>query len=243
MRLTVLGNAGRYLAPLSGGSGYLVEAAGARIVLDCGSGVRDALARLGSPPPPLDAVVLSHFHHDHVADLVPVMRHLRPGGRLVVPAGERARLDRLAEAFAFEGPFEVPGGVFEAAPGASLTVGDARLRFSENRHGVACVATRVEAEGKALVYASDTAPCDALRDLAHRADLLLMHALLPTVAPDAEHARIHATAATAAALAVASGAGRLVLSHRFHESKDSDMLFEARMAKVQLARDHGVIEV
>src|SRR4029077_6322872 len=62
-------------APASGNpgeacSGYLVSAGGSRILLDCGPGVLSSL--LARDAAPLDAIVLSHLHYDHVADLIPL---------------------------------------------------------------------------------------------------------------------------------------------------------------------------
>ena len=235
MHLRVLGNTGRYLAPLSGGSGYLVESGGTRVLLDCGGGVRDALVRLGVER--IDAMVVSHFHHDHVLDLI-TMRELLPEGvPLLLPPGEAERLQDLARAFAFRGPFEVGGPVVEAA--GPMDVGRLRLSFAPTRHSAPSFATRLEdAEGAALVYASDTAPCAPLADLARRCDLLLMHALMPSVDPVSSHARRHSTAETAAQVAAEAGAGALLLSHRWVGSADADMLAAAKgHPRVELAQD------
>ena len=60
MRLTVLGCNGPYPAPEGACSGYLVEAEGAALQLDLGSGV---LARLTGrmPPEELTALLFSHW--------------------------------------------------------------------------------------------------------------------------------------------------------------------------------------
>lgn len=237
VRLTVLGNTGRYLAPLAGGSGYLVEAEGARVLLDCGGGVREACARLGVER--LDMVVLSHFHFDHVQDFVTLRAALDAGTTVVLPPGEARRLDALAQAYVFDGPFDLPGPLVEAREGEALRAGPLRLTFAPTQHSAPSFATRIDGPEGSLVYASDTAPCEGLRRLARGCDLLLMHALIPRVEPHAEHARIHSTAETAAALAAEAGAKRLLLSHRWHGSHDADMLAAAlpHFAGVELARD------
>lgn len=246
MKLTVLGNPARYLAPLSGGSSYLVEAGSARILLDAGPGARAALADLD--PGAIDAVWISHMHHDHVLDLPTIGAALDDDVRMWMPLGERRRLDALAEAYAWTSPFSTPTGqgtLAEATDASEATLRGARIRFAKTQHSAPSMAIRIDADGKSLVYASDTAPCDALRRLARGADLLLMHTLLPTVEPESEHARIHSTAETAGALAREVGARTLLLSHRFHGSGDGEMreAAAASFGRVELARDEGVYEV
>ena len=75
MRLTVLGCNGPYPAPEGACSGYLVEAEGAALQLDLGSGV---LARLTGrmPPEELTALLFSHWHGDHCSDLLPLIYRL-----------------------------------------------------------------------------------------------------------------------------------------------------------------------
>ena len=92
LTLTVVGCGPAWTNPGEPCSSYLVEAGGARILLDCGSGAFAALQELD--PRPLDAVVLSHLHFDHCADLIPfgysrMYAGLRewPPPRLLAPPG------------------------------------------------------------------------------------------------------------------------------------------------------------
>jgi ribonuclease BN (tRNA processing enzyme) len=235
MRVTVLGNAGDYLAPGSRGSGYLVEGdGGERVLLDCGGGIADALLDLR-----LDALVLSHFHHDHVLDLMRIKDGLPKGMPILLPPGERTRLDDLARAFAFRGPLTPPGPVLEAT--GAHRVGGLELRFARTEHSAPSVATRIGG----FVYASDTTACASLLDLARGCDALVMHTLLPTVDAESSHAKRHATAETAGRLAAEAGARRLILSHRYHESRDADMLARAGAShpRVELAQTRDVLHI
>ena len=87
MRLTIVGCAGSFPGPDSAASCYLVEAdddAGRRwrVLLDLGSGALGPLQR-HLPLADLDAVLLSHLHPDHCADLCGLYVALRynPAGR------------------------------------------------------------------------------------------------------------------------------------------------------------------
>ncbi len=124
MQLTVLGTRSGMPAEGQPSSGYLVGAAGTRLLLDCGPGITTALSAV-VPAESLDAVVISHMHADHCYDLLPLgksLLHARaaralaetdlepmqalaaldasaPGVPLYVPVGGRAVLDRLAALF------------------------------------------------------------------------------------------------------------------------------------------------
>src|SRR3954452_3532193 len=73
MRLTVLGGSGGF--PGAGGacSGYLIEHGGVRLLVDPGYAIVPRLLEV-LPAEALDAVLVSHGHPDHVADLNPLLR-------------------------------------------------------------------------------------------------------------------------------------------------------------------------
>ena len=68
MRLTVLGCAGSGPGPTSPASSYLITAGDTRLLVDLGNGSFGVLQR-HLDPWLLDAVVLSHLHADHCADM------------------------------------------------------------------------------------------------------------------------------------------------------------------------------
>ena len=73
MKLTILGKYGPY--PAAGGacSGYLIEQGGNHVLIDCGSGVLSRLQQVCKIHD-LSAIVLSHLHSDHMADML-VLRY------------------------------------------------------------------------------------------------------------------------------------------------------------------------
>ena len=70
MRLTVIGSSPAWPNPGSAHSGYMLDADGSRVLLDCGPGVLGRL-REQSRWPEVDAIAITHWHLDHWGDLVP----------------------------------------------------------------------------------------------------------------------------------------------------------------------------
>jgi ribonuclease BN (tRNA processing enzyme) len=212
--LHVLGCATAGGSPGEPCSGYLVTAGGSRILLDCGPGIVSSL--LARDAAPLDAIVLSHLHFDHIGDLIPLGYAHTIGLAtewkapvLYAPPGGAARIAALCEAGG-AGPdhlAECGIGLVEYDPAAALSVGDAKLTFRELVHPGTSHAIRVEANGGTLVFSGDTAVTPGLGEHAAGADLLLSEATaLPSSA-------VHLPATEAGRIAREAGCKALVLTH------------------------------
>ena len=62
------------LGSSSEGNGLLVEADGTRVLVDCGFGIRDTVARLsriGVSPDTVSAIIVTHEHSDHIGGVAP----------------------------------------------------------------------------------------------------------------------------------------------------------------------------
>ena len=73
-RLVLLGTGTCQLEDGRAASSALIELDGLRLVFDCGRGVAARLVELGYRQDQLCHVVVSHFHADHVSDLIPLMQ-------------------------------------------------------------------------------------------------------------------------------------------------------------------------
>ena len=98
----------------------------------------------------------------------------------------------------------VVGGQEIALQGAGF-----RLFTADTVHSRPCLALRFEEPdaGRAIVYSADTEPCDAVRELARGAAVLIHEATTPEPFPG------HTTPRQAGEVAAAAGASELVLVH------------------------------
>ncbi|MGH9064426.1 MAG: MBL fold metallo-hydrolase [Acidimicrobiales bacterium] len=206
LTVTVLGCDGGYPGPGGAASGYLVQGGGATVWLDAGHGTLANLQRHVDVED-LDAVVLSHEHPDHWADLEGLAVILgyelgRKGLAVHAPAGLRARV------------YHDPPGFYdwcEVADGDRAEVGGLVLRFSRTDHGPETLAVRVDGEGRSLGYSADTGPGWSLAALGGGLDLALCEA---TYLESAVGSGRHLTAHQAGAMARDAGVSRLVVTHR-----------------------------
>ncbi|NHA68776.1 MBL fold metallo-hydrolase, partial [Phycicoccus flavus] len=222
MRLTVVGCSGSFPGPGSPASCYLVRAEHEgrtwNLLLDLGSGALGALQR-HLDPADLDAVVLSHLHPDHCADVLGlyVTRKYRPqgplGGRLAVH-GPSGTAERLAHMYHGIGPggMDAELDVRVVRHGEPFVVGPFTVGPVAVEHPVEAYGYRVEAGGRVLAFTGDTDDCPNLDLLLAGADV----ALLDSAFVDGRDPvrGIHLTGSRAAAAAVrAGGVRRLVLTH------------------------------
>jgi ribonuclease BN (tRNA processing enzyme) len=223
VRLTVVGCSPTWPNPGSAQSGYLLEAGGNRLLLDCGPGVLSRL-REAEPWPLIDAIVLSHLHLDHCGDLCAWLWGLLAGPargvtapELWLPRGDRGELDRLAPADLFAQVFTLR----EYSEEEPFTAGGFSLEARGVPHyGFRAFALRVERGGAVLAYSGDSAPSDALVETARDADLFLCEATLAE--PEAPGPAGHLTAADAQEAAGRANVRRLVLTHRSAEHPAPD---------------------
>lgn len=172
MKLTVIGCWGGYPAPDQASSTYLVEKDGYAMVIDMGSG---GLAKLQKYIHVLDihAVVLSHYHADHIAD-VGVLQHARlvqaavTGKEKVLPIYGH---DQNVEQFHRLTDDYTEGKAYN--PDEVLKIGPFFIRFLRTKHSVPCYGMRITDGDSTIVYTADTAFQKEWIPFTQNADLLL----------------------------------------------------------------------
>jgi ribonuclease BN (tRNA processing enzyme) len=209
--------------PDAGGanSGYLVTEDGFTLLLDCGTGVFAEL-RTVCEPTAVDAILVTHMHLDHCADLMPYAHALayaygksgsRP--RLLLPPGGRDLLARFADLLGIGYPVTNAFEMKTYDPGAVHAVGPFTVRHQEVPHYVPTWACELGgSDGGRFTFGADCAPNDALVKFARDTDLLMLEAteeVAPFVAEG--DVRGHMTAREAGELARRAGAKRAALTH------------------------------
>ncbi|WP_057893494.1 MBL fold metallo-hydrolase [Lacticaseibacillus brantae] len=211
MQIDILGYYGGYPANGVGTSAYLVRSGDYALLMDAGSQALLALEKLMSPAD-LDAVLLTHYHHDHTADVgvLQYNRQLSPDKSKVSPLPIYGHtMDPLNFASLTFGPFTKAMGY---TADSRLTLGPFDLSFLATEHPVPAFAVRIteRSSGKTLVNTSDTRMFAGLRPFATGADLLLADA---NFLADKPEPKWHLTAPEAGQLAAAANVKQLVLTH------------------------------
>jgi phosphoribosyl 1,2-cyclic phosphodiesterase len=199
------------------------------VILDGGSGLRQLGATAGAP---LEATLLfGHLHWDHIQGVPFFGPVFNPGSRLTLagPVGLREALAAQMSRPTFPVTLDqLPAQLrFEThAADERWAVGEVQVTTAPLRHPGGGLAYRLERDGLAITYVCDTeagaeGPDPAHVALARDVDLLIHDAqYLPEEYP-AKVGWGHSTFATAAALAAAAGARRLVLTH--HDPTRDDL--------------------
>jgi ribonuclease Z len=220
------------------GAATLVRAGGRTMLVDAGRGVCLRLAAAGVIPLMLDDVLLTHLHSDHICDLNDVvttqwvmgqmpktLRVFGPPRTNDVVAGMLAMLQPDVEyriAHHEDLTWEPQLDVREIEPGVVFDEGGVRVIAARTDHRPVepTVGYRVECDGRAVVLAGDTVPCEGLDELCRGADIYVQTVLRDDLVGAVPVQRFrdtidyHSTVAQAAQTAKRAGVGTLVLTHQ-----------------------------
>lgn len=261
-RLHVLGSGGWIPTLARQTCCYLLETRRALLFLDCGTGIsrlHDPMFQAVLARHRRAAVLLSHWHHDHVEGLHALPYFLRHHEvTIAAPSREVSGFDPLEVLGRFGGkpllPHPLPdwmdrfaGGfsVQELKPGANVVAGE-DVEVAVQPHTDPSLGFRV----RDLCYVTDTCDRAETAAFAEKAVILIHDAWLDRegIREDPEAARVHGTGEGAARLARDAGVQDLLLAHlnpAYDGARLERLLFEAAAVfpRASLASDMSVFRI
>jgi len=231
------------------GAAILLEAAGQRLLLDCGNASSNRIVRAMGPREAPDALLFSHLHADHVVGLPEMLLRLALEGRrwprILGPRDTEAYaavVYALVRFLSANPERERPAAplVELTRPGDELLLGEISVSSVAVPHvaRLECLARRLEWDGGSIVYSGDTTDApEILAPLAENADVLVhecysgagMEAFLSSLPERAREAAgrsltsSHSRVETAAAIAQEAGVKTLVLTHLLEQEERSNL--------------------
>ena len=179
MRLTFLGTGSPLPSPNRLQTSFLVERGNHTLLVDCGSGTTHRLAQTGTAHTAVDAIVFTHLHLDHIADLSTLLkaRWLDGTPELTVygPPGTAAVCERLVAVDNLAERADLTVTELDPAPG-SFELGPHQITYVETAHSARCFAYRF---GDKLTISGDTAPTVDVFGLADGSDVLVHECSFP----------------------------------------------------------------
>lgn len=239
IEVTLLGTGSPIPDSRRAGPSTLVRAGGQTFLVDCGRGVQQRAAAVGVGANGLTALLLTHLHSDHIADLgdVIITRWVTtfapdpaplpvigpPGTAEVVHATLKAmRFDigyRIAHHTDLTAPppvevHEYTDGVVWDRDGVQI-----RVASTDHRPVTPTIGFRIEHGEASVVLAGDTVPCAGLDALAAGAGALVHTVIRKDLIEAIPQQRIrdicdyHSSVEEAASTAARAGVGILILTH------------------------------
>jgi ribonuclease BN (tRNA processing enzyme) len=246
MKVTVLGVCGAWPVPGQACSGFLVEHDGFRLLLDVGYGTLTRLMQVTAVER-LDAVLVSHGHPDHCADLNPLLRARALGPVHPTALPVHAMAGALDAVLALD-----PPGMLDSAyalepfgAGDRFAIGPFAVATWPLPHFVPNAGLRLSAGGRTLAYTGDTGPSPSVADVANGADLFIAEATFAEQVPEAS-SRGLSSALYMGEMAARAQVRHLLLSHLWPGSDPVAMAQAARRAysgRIDVAKGGDVFDL
>lgn len=239
IEVTLLGTGSPIPDPNRAGPSTLVRAGGQAFLIDCGRGVLQRAAAVGVGAAGLSALLLTHLHSDHIADLGDVLitrwiSTFTPDPAplpIIGPPGTAEAVAAMLNAFRHDIGYRIAHhrdineppavDVHEYTEGLVWDSDGVTIRAAPTDHRPVAptVGFRVDHRGASVVLAGDTVPCAGLDELAAGADALVHTVIREDIVATIPQQRLqdicdyHSSVEQAAATAARAGVGTLVMTH------------------------------
>lgn len=216
------------------------------LLVDCGSGVLQGLARTSVGYTGIGSILLTHHHLDHVSDLMPVLKARWLAGEtdleIVGPEGTRELVEGLLSVHDYmDGRFDL--SFREIEPGA-FSVAGYDIQSVETIHSMHCLAYRFETADATFTFSADTEASEAVSELADGSAVLAHDCSFP----DDIDVDNHPTPTQLSESLAGRDIGRVYLTHLYPhtDGKHDEMLESIRErfdGDVRMARDGLTVSV
>ncbi|HPR96985.1 MAG TPA: MBL fold metallo-hydrolase [Thermotogota bacterium] len=224
MNLTTIGFWGAYPEYDEPTSGYLLQTKETNILLECGSGILTKLYEFIDPND-LDAVIITHEHMDHCADLMSlyysVMIQSRLGKRDKPLSVYIPKYMKMLDKYKGEDHLNL----YHYDEKSHYDYMGVALNFSKNIHPVEAYAVNFKTDSKKITFTGDTELYENLIDFTAGSDLLISECSLYDTGENSVTG--HMSAYEAADLAKMSHSKELLLTHLPHFGDHEDLILNA----------------
>lgn len=215
-------------------SGVLIKGSVATILVDMGPGTLRRLCEAQVDYKEIDAIVITHFHPDHVSDLAPFLfahnyafgdmrtipffllgpeglEHLYQGlvtiyGSWIIPSMDRLQIREL-----------------KANGNDKFLLDGLEIVSTPAEHSRPCISVKINDLGKSITVSGDTNFSENLVMLARETDIFVCECSMPDEKPFGGHS----TPSIAARMATMADAKQLVLTHFYPPCDEIDVVAQA----------------
>jgi ribonuclease BN (tRNA processing enzyme) len=244
MELYVLGSGTCIPVADRGPSGLALSFPNHLIFFDGGGGSLRRMPGLGLDYRQIDFHCLTHFHPDHVSDLVPFLFALNYTVdfirtlplHIIGPQGLENFYNKMRGIFGHWIEAKTYDLRLHEAKENRLELPDFFIETLPMAHSEASIGFRVNARGRSMAYSGDTDYCDNIVRLGQNADLLILECSFP----DERKSPGHLTPSLAGKIARKSSCKKLMLTHFYPVFEGHDIRKECQrefFGEVVLAED------